>query len=439
MTKIKSTWFFVGISSIFLLCNCNSAITEKSSKTVYIQNSPNGYQLIRNGKPFLIKGAGGDSFSPELRAAGANTVRIYDTLNLKSKLDALDSLGLAAVIDIHLPKYFGNNGLVYRTPEHRDTLKRVIEKFIVRYKDHPAVLFWILGNEVYEPELFANDFTDVFNSLVEIIHKIDPNHPVTTTVSSSGLSKVMGMLLKSPDLDFISINNFGALNDFEYDKKILFFWQKPYLISEWGIHGPWEVNQTDWAAPLELSSTAKAEKYRESYLNYIKPIDDGRILGSLVFFWGQKQERTHTWFSAFTRDGAKTQVVFEMERIWKEKPEKFNGAGITSLTLNGKVANQNIILNGGNEVKANLQFQSPLNNFTPQIHWEIKPENWNIFPNQIEKEPATLAQFITNDGTGELIFKAPKGEGPYRLFVEFSDQNNYVSTANIPFYVIPQK
>lgn len=430
---------FLGISTIVILNNCNSSATEQSAKTVYVKKDGEGYQLIRNGKPFFVKGAAGDSFLPELRAAGANTVRIYDTINLKSKLDELDSLGLAAVIDIHLPKFVGNNGIVYSSPENIEKLEDVIENFILTYKDHPAVLFWILGNEVYDSKLFANDFAKVYNRLLEIIHDTDPNHPITTTVSSSGLSKVFSMLVKSPGLDFISINNFGALKDFAYDKKLLFFWNKPYLISEWGIYGPWEADQTQWKAPLELSSTDKAYQYRDRYQQFIKPIDDGRILGNLVFFWGQKQERTHTWFSMFTREGAKTQLVHEMEQIWQSFSKEFDGAGIISLTLNGKVANQNIILNAGNEAKATLQIQNLQKGFTPRIHWEIKPENWNIYPNQIEEEPITMEHFISSDGRSELTFETPKKEGPYRLFVQFADQEEYVATANIPFYVVNEQ
>ena len=70
--------------------------TEEDTPTVFVKQTTQGYRLIQNGVPFLIKGAGGDiKYLKELKEAGANTVRIYDTLHLKIKLQ---------VYQIHLLK-----------------------------------------------------------------------------------------------------------------------------------------------------------------------------------------------------------------------------------------------------------------------------------------------------------------------------------------------
>lgn len=416
--------------------SCSKTERQNTFKTVYIENTDDGYRMIRNNEPFFIKGASGNSFSNELKVAGGNTVRIYDTTGLKSSLDRLDSLGLAAVVDIYLPKYNVERDTFYNNSRHMAQLKTKLSKFVTEHKDHPALLFWMLGNEVYYPNLFSNDFVPIYNDLIKVLHETDKNHPVSTTISSAGLKKVPGILLKSPELDFISINDFGALHDFEYDKDLLFFWQEPYLIAEWGIHGPWEVNQTEWMAPIELSSSQKAETLRHNYLNYIKPIDDGRFLGSLIFYWGQKQERTHTWFSLFSQDGKKTQAVHEMRNLWNSKNSRFEGPQIETMKLDSKKAGDNIYLETDREYGAEVNLQSTGKSKLWTATWQIKPENWYISPNDVEKEPETIEGLIGDYNQRRITFKSPSLAGPYRLFVKIEDSNGYIANANIPFYAI---
>src|SRR5690606_27952295 len=93
-------------------------------------------------------------------------------------------------------------------------------------------------------------------------------------------------------------------------------WRGPYLITEWGIDGPWEgTPQTPWGAWIEPTSTTKAAQYRQRYRQQM-PINDRGFLGSLIFYWGQKQETTHTWFSLFDEHGNKTEAVAAAEEIW---------------------------------------------------------------------------------------------------------------------------
>jgi len=54
------------------------------TRTVYIKKTEKGFQLIRNGKPFYIRGAAGNSHFNELSRIGGNTIRIYDTLDLSN-------------------------------------------------------------------------------------------------------------------------------------------------------------------------------------------------------------------------------------------------------------------------------------------------------------------------------------------------------------------
>ena len=83
---------------------------------------------------------------------------------------------------------------------------------------------------------------------------------------------------------------------------------KPYVLTEFGPVGPWEMPTTEWGAPYEQTSTAKADFYRQSYQQAILD-NPSNALGSYAFLWGYKMEGTSTWFGMLLEDGAKLGVV----------------------------------------------------------------------------------------------------------------------------------
>ena len=424
---------FFGFIILFFGLSCSNSDISKNEPAVHIEKTKGRYQLIRNGKPFYINGgAASADYLEELKEAGANTARIYDTIGLKKILDKAEALDLAVVVDIPLPK-FENDPQYYEDPELFNEMKSRIAPVIQKYKDHPALLYWNLGNELYYPYFFhSTKFFENFNSLIDLIHKEDENHPVSTTTIGANKLRVISITLKSPQLDFISFNSFGVLSRFENKLKPLKpFWDGPHVITEWGVNGPWEATKTSWGAPVEETSTKKAEQIRLRHQNYIAPLKEENSLGSFVFYWGQKNEITPTWYSLFNKNRQKTEAVYELEKVWQGKEKSsFPGPQLNYILLNGKGAKESIVVAPGETMEVSTLLSNiPQPNLV--YDWEVRKESWFAY-HISEKVP-----FIKFKRTGKNpIFNAPSRPGPYRVFLELTNGTGYIATANIPFYVL---
>lgn len=253
----------------------------------------------------------------------------------------------------------------------------------------------------------------------------------TVTIGANKL-RVLTIQRKSPDLNFISFNSFGVLSQFEDKlKPISPIWHGPHVITEWGINGAWESQKTLWRAPIEETSTKKAEIIKRRYLDYIAPLKENNSLGNFIFYWGKKNEITPTWFSLFGEDGKKTQAIFELTNIWKNREDKFPGPVINFILLNKKEDYENIILTPSS--KAEIEVILPENNPQKNLkyQWELRHESW------YESHISNVVDSIIFEQTGKTtIFNVPNEEGPYRLFLYLTDDSEYVATANIPFYVL---
>lgn len=407
---------------------------DNDNRTVYIKyEDDGGYQLMRNESPFIIKGASGNRYLEELVASGGNTIRVYDTVNLHNFLNKAHSLGLAVIVDIPIPRY-NESYNIYENKEYCSRLKKEVKSLISKHKDHPALLLWNLGNEVEYPFIFGNrDFINAFNGLIKIIHAEDPNHPVSTTIPSVTKKQVLSIMFNSPDLDLIGFNIFVAIKRLDKDLEQISLLKKPlpYYISEWGYDGPWAAKNTLWKAPIEQSSNEKMEQLISRY-HLLQQKIDHRCLGSLIFYWGSKQEGTHTWFSLFSEEGHASEMTRTISGLWNGsvyKPDlKING-----LKINNKNPTESLILKPGTSEEVSLSYT--LNSTSiDSIKWELYREGWYYKRWDIEKKPLKIPYAISVKDSASVILKAPQEEGPYRLFA-YLYSNNHFTTINYPFYV----
>ncbi|HEY3372965.1 MAG TPA: glycoside hydrolase family 2 TIM barrel-domain containing protein [Prolixibacteraceae bacterium] len=419
-----------------LLVILGFAIVGFAQKTE-ILNDGNHWQLKVNNQPFFVKGVVGHTYLEKVKRYGGNSIRIGWK---KEELDEVTRLGLNALVN--LPANAERYGMNYddTTAVRKQTEK--IADIVRNTKNHPAVLMWAIGNELdYIPgtKPFNPKVWDAVNQAAKAIKAIDHNHPVMTVIGTSMMEKVADIVKRCPDIDLLGINSYGDIYTLPETLK-KYGWTKPYLISEWGPDGYWEVKKTKWGAPYEQTGREKYDCYEKKYKAAIDN-GNGQCLGSYVFYWsGFKQETTHTWFCMFNIDGLESPLVGLMKQMWTTPQLLAPGHPLSnlapivdSLNIGQFVRYQDIVLKPGSvnlsQVRASDADHDPLS-----YQWEIRPEAvYASYAGQGEKVPEPLSGLISEEIA--IHFTAPKDKGAYRLFVYVYDGKGHFSTANLPFLV----
>ena len=431
----KLRLFFLASMIIAGSCLAQGNASPGGPAKVELRQTGGRWQLYVNNKQFFVKGAGLEFGDQEkLAAAGANSFRTWRTDNGKETgLQVLDraqknglyvAMGLAVASERQGFDYSDSNNVAGQLAE--------IKSQVLQFKDHPALLIWDIGNELnlnsHNPKVW-----NAVNDISKMIHQIDPNHPTTTSLSGINKELVDEIKSRAPDLDFLSIQSYsdivnlpGELHDSG--------WNGPYLVTEWGATGHWECGRTSWGAPIEDDSSVKAALYRRRYDMAIAS-DSTNCLGSYVFLWGQKQERTPTWYGMFLPFGQETETVDVMQEIWTGHRPEFRSPRLKGFWLDGKTSFQNVHLNAGGSYTAAVLAQSPDHAALTYV-WDIMQESQaQSIGGDFETRPVDFPSRVSGNGAGGARINAPVTPGAYRLFVYALDNHGKGAYANIPFYV----
>lgn len=422
---------------VFLLMGyktISNEIKETTPTKVTLKNTNGKFQLFVNNKPFYIKGAGLEFGNIETLAAhNANSFRTWRTENGKQSgkevLDEAYKNGLMVTMGIEVARE--RHGFDYNDTKAVTKQLEKIRAEVEELKNHPALLIWAIGNELNlhytNPKVW-----DAVNDISKMIHEIDPNHLTTTTLAGVKQKEINYIKERCSNLDLLSVQLYGDLPSLP--QKIRDFgWTGAYMITEWGATGHWEVPKTKWGAPIEENSSLKAANYLQRFQKGIE-IDTLQCVGSYVFLWGHKQERTPTWYGVFLEDGKETESVDVMHYIWNKTWPINKTPQIKSLLMNDKTAYQNVIVNKNGICKATALIVDSENDAI-NYKWEILRESSDLKEGgDLEKRPKSISIKILEQHNGMLKFKAPK-KGKYRLFVYANDGQEHAATANIPFLV----
>lgn len=412
---------------LLIACVClgGQALQAQAVRTEVRKDAQGNWTIFRGGEPYYVKGAGGSVYLPEVVAAGGNSIRTWGTENARQILDEAHKHGLTVMMGLWLQHE--RHGFDYDDSVAVRKQKEAFRRDVLALKDHPALLCWGVGNEVDLNYSNTNVWYAV-EDIAKMIKEIDPLHPTTTVTAGLDSTEVQLIKERCPSLDFYSINTYGDLDKLPSQIR-RWGWDGPYMITEWGPNGHWEVKRAPWGAPLEQTSAQKAESYTRRYQDKIWA-ERPWCMGSYVFLWGQKQETTPTWYGIFTEYKEKTETLWAIAQAWKteKQPAPVSLGGFDKPYLMTHV---------GDAIVLPLALAaSKMDDI--KLRYEIIPESQDIKSGgDVEGRPASVERKKVRRFNGQTIeLKAPETEGAYRIFV-YAEKDGWVAYGNVALFVKP--
>lgn len=334
------------IALLILLLGISASVLTKISKKgkTYIEKTNKGaYQLIVDGKNFVIKGvcyspipAGeahlynwwGDPRKPwmtdgQLMAdMGVNAIRVYEPGGNADQVknvisDLYENFKIRTVIG-HSIGFWDFPHANYADPELQMRIKKEVYNMVKTYKDAPGILAWVLGNEANysfdgrinpwsTPSLDeitnpldrkiakAKIYYTFINELAKIVKKVDPAHPVGFGNGELGTIEVAKECC--PDVDFVGIiiyrgKSFGSLFRQLKEK-----FGKPCIMTEFGCDS---YNAATLAPDEDNQALFLKQLWTELRNNTYEGKGEKNCLGGTIFewndeWWKYQTDMPNTW------------------------------------------------------------------------------------------------------------------------------------------------
>ncbi|MFD3790369.1 discoidin domain-containing protein [Streptomyces cyaneofuscatus] len=285
-----------------------------AGSVVEVTGSQGDWQLTVDGSPYTVKGvtwgpsvADAERYMPDVKSMGVNTIRTWGTdATTKPLLDTAAANGIKVIAGFWLQPGGGpgSGGCVnYLTDTaYKNDMLAEFPRWVETYRDHEGVLMWNVGNESVlglqnccsgeALEQQRDAYTSFVNEIAKKIHDVDPKHPVTSTDAWTGAWPYYKK--NAPDLDLYAVNSYDAVCD------IRSTWEqsgydKPYIVTEGGPTGEWEVPDDANGVPEEPTDVEKATGYKSAW----DCVQDhpGVSLGATLFHYGTEYDFGGVWFN----------------------------------------------------------------------------------------------------------------------------------------------
>ena len=365
----------------------------------------------------------GDRASLALLAeAGAKVVRTYRASDAWL-LDEAQQLGMKVVMGLWLEH--PRHGFDYADAAALRAQEDAVLETVARYRDHPALLAWGVGNEIETGVADPLPLWREVDRLAGLIEQLDPNHPTLMVVADTGMDAFRTLAGCCPNVDLLGINVYaGAVFDLPQRLRKAGI-TRPVVVAELGPLGQWQAGRKPWGAPVELTSTEKARFFTEA-LAFLK--DQPQIRGAFPFLWGAKQEQTATWHGLLLADGSQTAMTDALATAWGRTVAKpaplVRGIGIGADEFAP-----------GAEISAGIDAVSH-DGSALTTEWTVRVEATDLRKGgDAETPPPRIDVRMLHADAATARFIAPTTPGAYRLFITSRDNNGKVATANLPFWV----
>lgn len=407
------------------------ALAIRKGNVVRIIGAKGDWQLNVNGEVFRIKGAGvgravgrdGVDYLKMARDMGANTVRTWgESQGDRHYLDTAHHYGLKVDAGIWLDPVLENSAHSYQDKRYLNKVGRKILRYIRTYKNHPAVILWNIGNEAV---FFTKDENErvaivkFLESVIQEVHKLDPDHPVIYT--SSATNDIAYLKKYVPSLDIVGINAYGGI-DYIHEQVAAMF-DIPYLFTEFGSMGEWDRGKDPNGVSIELNDDSKMSYYKQ-FAHAIRNLH-GHCLGGFVFYLGDTTQVSLSWWNinhgSFKKYPYLVMEDFYKEREFRRAPFVVKDVALSRSTLSpGEFFDVAVDLKNMSGVTAAVEYSYLASTASEAVLMEYP--NTSI-PVQVQ-------------GTGPKVrIKAPSEPGTYRIYAVASS-GDYASILNKSIKVI---
>jgi cellulose synthase/poly-beta-1,6-N-acetylglucosamine synthase-like glycosyltransferase len=409
----------------------------------FIKGNAGSWELMVNGAPYYVRGVAYNTghdwrdgnvpltrkqllqdFSA-IKAMGANTIRRYDDgMYDDNILNVAEEKGLK----VQFGFWFDPKIDYYRDSVQVEEYIQRVEETVKRFKDHPAILSWSIGNETWgllkhnygKPYLtrVRSHYLKMIEYLAQRIHEIDPTRPVFSSMEHEEdqlAGEIAAFRDYVPSLDAIGINSYYTeqISQLNYVVK-RFDTLRPYMVTEFGPRGYWtpEFSRLDPDSMLvEDSDGEKADYYCNEWKKYVKG-HKGDNIGGFAYCFRDRMEGSNTWFGLVDYKGRKKPSYHALKTLWTGEDEK---ASLPVVKIN--VPSQK--LKPGQEYTFTASIEGAKENYT--YEWQLRKREY------MEK----IDVDVEEDGKTVHV-KIPKDPSLYRLYLYVSDENGNVVTASQP-------
>lgn len=324
---MKRTYSFL-ILFLLLFSSCEkAAVTTVQTK---------GRQIIQNNTPYQIKGIcyhpvpigetkrSFNTLTQDLQLmqeAGINTIRVYEPIDDVNVLDQIHRAGIKIIM-----------GFGYNQEGVFDIASGSIQTYIEKYKNHPVILFWELGNEYnYHPEWFEGDIDNWYIALNKTalqIKSIDENHPVAT---AHGEIPSLEVLENNPNIDIWGVNVYR----WDQPGSLISEWEErselPLYFSEAGADSFMAAPKGEYRAGENQAAQAEATRIILEQIFARTDIVNGVTLFSFTDGWwkaGKPDQQDQGGWAPFSSgvpyDGAPNEEYWGIVDIERNKKEAFS-------------------------------------------------------------------------------------------------------------------
>ncbi|MCU0474414.1 MAG: hypothetical protein MUC93_13805 [Bacteroidales bacterium] len=244
----------------------------------YLQNMTEGNLIVkkeeslliyRNGFPFFVKGQFGIKDLDRLIDNTGNSIRIRTDYSFD--LNYAEKKGISVTLEIDTTNMV--NALNNSEEIKLQSAVSEILDLVKKYKDHPAILFWAVGEEM---ELKINEnqrinYWEQLNTVFKEIKETDPYHPVMTILNVSNMDIITELAKHVPQLDVIGLNapDFLAFRKIP-EKMAELNCKEPYVVTEYMRHSDCDILNAPFKEPIWIEGepgNVEERAYRDVILN----------------------------------------------------------------------------------------------------------------------------------------------------------------------------